>query len=379
METEEVKEKVTPLGINTTNFGYMTVKPKIYRRRNGIMLNQAKKEFNIVKGIAPNVNQEALFNNKRKVFLFGSPSYTNIGDQAIAYAEEKFIKNCFPYYEYIEIMDYATEEGIQLVNKIIKADDVVCFTGGGNLGSLYVDIEEDRRRVIESFKDYRTIVFPQSAFFEDTEEGQVEKKRSQDAYNKNPNLTLVARENQTLAILKDTFQANVLYTPDMVLSLSIEPRNLERDGVLFVLRADKEKVTEESFVSDLMDLVGKDNSVERTDTVLSEVDVIDYADREDQFLKMLDKIGSKKLIITDRLHAMIFSIITKTPCLVFGNSYGKAKHSYNDWLHELSFIEYTDNKDVKEIPAIMERLQSAEPNKIDVREDFQVLKDFFRG
>lgn len=343
------------------------------------MLNQARKEFNIVKGIAPNVNQEVLFNNKRKVFLFGSPSYTNIGDQAIAYAVEKFISNCFPYYEYIEIMDYATEEGIELVKKIIKADDVVCFTGGGNLGSLYVDIEEDRRKVIESFKDYRTIVFPQSAFFEDTEEGQAEKKKSQDAYNKNPNLTLVARENQTLAILKDTFQANVLYTPDMVLSLSVEPRDLEREGVLFVLRADKEKVTEESFVSDLMNLLGKDNPVERTDTVLSEVDVIDYADREPQLLKMLDKIGSKKLIITDRLHAMIFSIITKTPCLVFGNSYGKAKHSYNDWLHELSFIEYTDNKDLKEIPAIMERLQSAEPNKIDVREDFQVLKAFFRG
>lgn len=343
------------------------------------MLNQARKEFTIVKGIAPNVNQEALFNNKRKVFLFGSPSYTNIGDQAIAYAEEKFIKNCFPYYEYIEIMDYATEEGIELVKKIIKADDVVCFTGGGNLGSLYLDIEEDRRKVIESFKDYRTIVFPQSAFFEDTAEGQAEKKKSQEAYNKNPNLTLVARENQTLAILKDTFQANVLYTPDMVLSLSIEPRNLEREGVLFVLRADKEKVTEESFVSDLMDIVGKENPVERTDTVLSEVEVIDYADRESQLLKMLDKIGSKKLIITDRLHAMIFSIITKTPCLVFGNSYGKAKHSYNDWLHELSFIEYTDNKDLKEIPAIIERLQSAEPNKIDVREDFQVLKDFFRG
>lgn len=344
------------------------------------MLNQAKKEeLNMVKGIAPNVDKEALFNNKRKVFLFGSPSYTNIGDQAIAYAEEKFIKNCFPYYEYIEIMDYATEEGIELVKKIINEDDIVCFTGGGNLGSLYVDIEEDRRKVVSSFKDYKTIVFPQSAFFEDTEQGREEKRKSQEAYNQNPNLTLVARENQTLDILKETFQANVIYTPDMVLSLSIEPRELERDGVLFVLRADKEKVTEESFVSDLMDLFGKTESVERTDTVLSEVDVIDYADREKYFLKTLDKIGSKKLIITDRLHAMIFSIITKTPCLVFGNSYGKAKHSYNDWLHELSFIEYTDNKELNDIPAIVERLQKAEPNKIDVKEDFQVLKDFFKG
>jgi len=47
------------------------------------------------KGIAPNVESDALYNDKRKIFLFGSPSYTNIGDQAIAYAEEKFIRNHF--------------------------------------------------------------------------------------------------------------------------------------------------------------------------------------------------------------------------------------------------------------------------------------------
>ncbi|KAB7670736.1 polysaccharide pyruvyl transferase family protein [Bacillus sp. B1-b2] len=331
----------------------------------------------LTKGIAPNVSREALTNNKPKVFLFGSPSYTNIGDQAIAYAIEKLIKNCFPYYEYIEIMDYATVEGIEIVKQIIKQDDIVCFTGGGNLGSLYVDIEEDRRRVIEEFKDYRTIVFPQSAFFEDTEHGRSEEEKSQRAYNQNKHLTLVAREHQTLKRLRETFQANVLYTPDLVLSLQIEPRNLEREGVMFVLREDKEKITEENFVSKLTDILSGNYSVERTDTVLSEIDTIDYADREQNLLKMLDKIGSKKLIITDRLHAMIFSILTKTPCLVFGNSYGKAKHSYEDWLQELNFIEYTDSKDVEHIQVMIDRLLEAEPNRINLTEDFQVLKDYF--
>lgn len=84
------------------------------------MTVQKIKGKKLVKGIAPNVEPEALLNDKRKVFLFGSPSYTNIGDQAIAYAEEKFIKNHFPYYEYIEIMDYATDEGIELVKEIIR-------------------------------------------------------------------------------------------------------------------------------------------------------------------------------------------------------------------------------------------------------------------
>lgn len=333
----------------------------------------------LVKGIGPNVDAEAFVNNKRKVFLFGSPSYTNIGDQAIAYAEENFIKNHFPYYEYIEIMDYATDAGIEFVKEVIKENDIVCFTGGGNLGNLYLDIEEDRRKVIQAFKDYKTIVFPQSVYFEDTEEGRLENWKTQEAYHQNPNLTLVARESQTLDRFKETFRSNVIYTPDMVLSLDIEPRDLQRDGVLFILREDKEKVTEEEFISELMRWTEKITYVERTDTVLTDIETIDYGDRENYFLKMLDKIGSRKLIITDRLHAMIFSIMTKTPCLVFGNSYGKAKHSYRDWLEVLNFIEYTDKQDIVELEQMIKHLLKAEPNSIDLRNAYQPLRDFFKS
>ncbi|MCY8717855.1 MULTISPECIES: polysaccharide pyruvyl transferase family protein [unclassified Bacillus (in: firmicutes)] len=341
------------------------------------MTVQEIKGKKLVKGIAPNVEPEALLNDKRKVFLFGSPSYTNIGDQAIAYAEEKFIKNRFPYYEYIEIMDYATDEGIELVKEIIREDDIVCFTGGGNLGNLYLDIEEDRRKVFSAFKDYKSISLPQSVYFEDTEEGNKEKKKTQDAYHQNPNLTIAARETQTLDVVKETFDSNVIFTPDMVLSLDIVPKEIERDGVLFILRADKEKVTDEDFISQMMKWAEKTTYAERTDTVLDTVDTIDYADREKHFMEMLDRIGSSKLVITDRLHAMIFSIITKTPCLVFGNSYGKAKHSYRDWLESLNFIEYTDKNDVEELERMIDRLLQAEPNDVDLSKDFQPLVDFF--
>lgn len=342
------------------------------------MTEQTIKGKKLVKGIAPNVKAEDLLNDKRKVFLFGSPSYSNIGDQAIAYSIEKFIKNHFPYYEYIEIMDYATNEGIELVKEIIKENDIVGFTGGGNLGSLYLDIEEDRRKVFEAFKDYQTISFPQSVFFEDTEDGNMEKKKTQDAYHQNRKLTIAARERQTLDVVKETFESDVIYTPDMVLSLLIEPKELPRDGFLFILRADKEKVTEEGFISELMQWAEQSTSVERTDTVLADPTFIDYEDRENYFLQMLDKIGSSKLVITDRLHAMIFSIITKTPCLVFGNSYGKAKHSYHDWLEDLNFIEYTEEKDIDKLEEIAERLMEAEPNSIDLREDFQPLKNLLK-
>lgn len=215
-------------------------------------------------------------------------------------------------------------------------------------------------------------------YFEDTEEGNKEKKKTQNAYHQNSNLTIAARETQTLDVVKETFNSDVIFTPDMVLSLDIEPRELERDGVLFILRADKEKVTDEDFVSQMMKWAEKTTYVERTDTVLDTVDTIDYAEREKHFLEMLDRISSSKLVITDRLHAMIFSIITKTPCLVFGNSYGKAKHSYRDWLEGLNFIEYTDKQDIEKLEQMIDRLLQAEPNGVDVAQDFQPLIDFFK-
>ncbi|SNZ03384.1 Exopolysaccharide biosynthesis protein EpsI, predicted pyruvyl transferase [Terribacillus aidingensis] len=336
---------------------------------------------NLTKGIGPNVSPEAFTNDKRKIFLFGSPSYTNIGDQAIAYSIEQFITSRFPYYEYIEIMDYATDEGIEFVKKIIHEDDIVMFTGGGNLGSLYLDIEEDRRKVFAAFKDYKSISMPQSVFFENNEHGEQEKKKTQDAYHQNKNLTIAARENQTLDIVRQTFDSNVIYTPDMVMSLDYVPRQKEREGVMFFLRADKEKVMEEDFVAELMEWTKKYGSVDRADTVLDEkvVPTIDYADREKHFLEMLDLISSKKLIVTDRLHAMIFSILTKTPCLVFGNSYGKAKHSYQDWLSSIRFVEYTDSKDVELLEQLADKLMQEEPNEVDLRKDYQPLVDFFRS
>ncbi len=111
-------------------------------------------------------------------------------------------------------MDYATEEGIELVKEIIKDNDIVCFTGGGNLGSLYLE----------------------------NEAGKIEMKKSQEAYHQNRNLTISVRESQTLDVVKETFKSDVIYTPDMVLSLDIVPKELERDGVLFISRADKERL-----------------------------------------------------------------------------------------------------------------------------------------
>jgi exopolysaccharide biosynthesis predicted pyruvyltransferase EpsI len=55
------------------------------------------------------------------------------------------------------------------------------------------------------------------------------------------------------------------------------------------------------------------------------------SNRKNETFKFINDISGKKLIITDRLHGMIFSIITNTPCIIFGNNYHKIESSYYSW------------------------------------------------
>ena len=49
-----------------------------------------------------------------------------------------------------------------------------------------------------------------------------------------------------------------------------------------------------------------------------------------------------KLVITDRLHGMIFAAISETPCIVFSNYNHKVGGTY-EWIKQLPYIRYVEN------------------------------------
>src|SRR5699024_103589 len=208
---------------------------------------------------------EGLPEEPQRFYMFGGPTYNNLGDQAIAHAEKRFFDKFFPEIAYIEIPEPNTDQAIEELLPLLRADDIIGYTGGGNIGSVYLNHEEPRRKVFSTFVNNKTISFPQSVNFEDNEKGQEELHKSQAAYQKNPNLTVVARESQTLEYLKQNFDVNVIYTADIVLSLKPDRPEFDRDGVLFIMREDSEKVTEERLLEELSkNLNYLDDEVERT-------------------------------------------------------------------------------------------------------------------
>ena len=89
------------------------------------------------------------------MFLLQTPVHSNLGDHAIAYAELLLLQNL----SVIEITDYQLNILLKfpdIIRKII-GDCEILITGGGNLGTLWISIEENIRRVLELFSENRII------------------------------------------------------------------------------------------------------------------------------------------------------------------------------------------------------------------------------
>ncbi|MEE6669595.1 polysaccharide pyruvyl transferase family protein [Pediococcus acidilactici] len=323
-----------------------------------------------------NVVHELPKNDQPKFFMFGVPSYTNLGDQAISLAERKYIEAEFPEYQYIEIVEEDDDAAIPIVKQCITRQDIVAFTGGGNMGNLYLNHERARRKVFSTFTNNLTISFPQSIHFEDNEAGIYEQKLSQAAYQKNQNLVLVARDAQSYHRMQTTFNNKVIFTPDMVLYMQpMNEKKLTRQGSLFVLRRDSEKVVKDTVIQNIKALLSTHQPIEFTDTVLDTVKTITPNTREELFKKELSLFSGQEIVITDRWHAMVFSVLTGTPCLLMGNSYGKGKHAYFDWLEHINWISYTDEEDTARIKQEIKVVMEASTHAYDLRPDFKQLHD----
>ncbi|GBG95872.1 general stress protein 30 [Ligilactobacillus salitolerans] len=307
--------------------------------------------------------------NQQRFFMFGIPTYNNLGDQMIGFAQKLFFQRYFPQLQYIEITEPQTDQAIAELLPEVRSSDMVGFIGGGNIGSYYLNHERARRKVFGTFVNNLTISFPQSVNFAQTAQGQRELGLSQAAYGKNPNLTLCARETQTFRRFQQYFDNNVLFTGDMVMTLDPLPGDVKREGILLVMRHDDEKVTEDDLLAKLTEQLTKmGQEVEQTDTVVpfkagdgQENDPskspLRLNERWQLFTDKLDELRKAKVVITDRLHGMIFSVITQTPCLVFDNSYGKASTSYYNWFEDLNYVQHTTEKDPQKIIQIVKELE----------------------
>lgn len=275
------------------------------------------------------------------IILMGTPHHANIGDLAIAYSEEKMIKDLFPNKKLYIMQEEKLDICAKKVKNYIKNDDIILLHGGGNIGDTYVTPEKGRRTVISTFPENEIIIFPQTAYFESEEELNTSKK----IYNAHKHLIIMAREKMSYEFIKKHFYNTKIYlTPDIVMSLK-ETSNEQRNGILLMFRRDKEKTLGNDITASIIKYVkGHFDSYKISDMNIGTKPVNNISEklRKEILENKFKELQKAKLVITDRLHGMIFSAITETPCVVFDSLTHKIVKSY-DWLKNLGYIQMCDN------------------------------------
>ena len=297
-----------------------------------------------------NVYKKLFRKNPKTVFLVLTPEHGNLGDHAIALAEkELLLKN---HIDYIEITDRQVNE-MRRKNELNILDGFpILINGGGNIGTLWPNVEMAMRDIIEQNPKSSIALLPNTAYFEKTDQGTEEFNKTINIYKCHKQLHLYLREKISYSLFKNVCQ-NVKLIPDMVLSLNRCNNNVQRHGCLLCLRGDREKTLTEKDSQFIKEEVSSlFNDVYITDMVVSHNIVKD--EREEELEKKFDQVRSAELVVTDRLHGMIFATITGTPCVVVDSKSPKLRGCY-EWIKNLDYIRFADNpmliiEEYKKIP-----------------------------
>lgn len=283
--------------------------------------------------------------SKPTVFIVDTPSHGNLGDHAIAYAEIEFIEKHFQNFQLFEVSEDDFNSTILNIKKHIKPCDIVILSGGGNLGNEYILDEKIRRKTIKLLSNNPIFIFPQTMYFTKTIKGFFQKQISRFIYKAHNNLTICAREEKSYELLNKYFENNnILLVPDIVLSLNLTDSNINRENkVLLLLRDDKESVVQEEEISKLVNIKCSEENYlfEKYDTVVKYN--VNSKTRNSELNFIFQKIKKSSVVVTDRLHGMIFCAITSTPCIVLSNYNYKVKGVYERWLKKCTYIKFVDN------------------------------------
>lgn len=305
-----------------------------------------------------------------KVVVATCPDYGNLGDQAIAYAERLYLTTHTPC-STVMLYGPLQKQWKTLVAQV-QPDDVICLQGGGSLGTLYECYENERLAIIDKFTHNKIVLLPHTFSYGDSEYEHRYLRHMRTVYSRHPDLHLIAREKMTYSRMKEHFSnTNVLLTPDIALSLPpLSYSNNDRHGLYLCLRNDGERKMD-AHASDVIKNAANNrfDMVVQTDTMHSS-NKLKPEEGEAAVRDKIAELARAQLVVTDRIHGMIFCALSGTPCIALDNSSGKVGQEY-EWLKDLPYMHFA--YDVREAVAMISEVD-LEPGRFPA-EDFAPLFD----
>lgn len=275
------------------------------------------------------------------------PDHANVGDSAIWVGEMKILTQMVgmgPRYACL-CDDY---DPVEL--RRLHPDGPILIHGGGNLGDLWMRHQLVREAVIRDFKDRTIIQLPQSIQFQS-------EQRAKDfaaLIKGHGAVHVLTRDRRSHDYALERFGSNVKLCPDSAFGIGpIEPPVSAIAEAFCLMREDSEKTgVDHAPLRALANAMSDDWLYEpRSFNALAPIQIAPRylvsghlnkqawrqcryrylaEGRVDRGLRML---AQGKVVVTDRLHAHILSVLMGLPNIVLDNNYGKI-HGYIDaWTH----------------------------------------------
>jgi len=294
------------------------------------------------------------------VGLLDYPNNSNVGDSLIWLGEIAYLGSRKIPIRYVsDIHNHKSDRLRQSLDK----SSVILMHGGGNFGTLWPHEQAFRLKTLKEFAGIPVIQMPQSIHFGDDD--VLEETRS--AIQRHGNFTLVVRDKPSYDFAVAQFECKVFLCPDMAFFIGpIESgRNFTFDR--FILsRTDHEKSG--NWINDLAGLnpevsVDVDDWLEQgvPEKILNRIQrhtagFRAVADPSNQTLLKLwhalakarmargrELLERGRVVISDRLHVHILSILLNKPHILIDNSYGKLSSLHQAWTRPYEGVKFVNN------------------------------------
>lgn len=276
--------------------------------------------------------------------LLDYPFHANVGDNAIWLGEQRVLSALGARVLYTA--NLSAYDPNRLAERLAGRGTILLH-GGGNLGDLWPEHQRVREEVVAAFPDYPIIQLPQSICFRDP----AALRRAKAVFDRHPNLTLLIRDQNSLDIARNTFQARSILCPDMALALGeLKRAGRPRVDVLALCRSDHETAAQaqpggtapwkcQDWVTPprglrsgvwraLRRLHRYHGALGRRGTGLYHFYGLMARQRLEYGRRLLSRA---RVVVTDRLHGHVLSLLLGIPHVIMDDRYGKMRSFYETW------------------------------------------------
>ncbi len=311
----------------------------------------------------------ALLPRGSRVALVNFPNHANAGDPALWLGERAALDRTGA--EVVYTASWASYDPDTLRREL--GDGTVLIHAGANFGDLYPHRQAStRERLLADLPDLRTIQLPQSIHFEEPDNRDRLRRLCED----HSDFTLLTREPQSQAYAQQWFAVPSLLCPDPAFSLGMRALPAEpTTDVLWLARTDPEASGYE-----IPDAYGI--AIEQLDW-LAPLDeepswppgdrwwrainstLLPRYERGSGLARRLWRLNARTfeplaerwvdrgcrilargcVVVTDRLHGHLLSLLQGTPHVVLDNNYGKLRSVYDHWTYQCSLTHWADSPD----------------------------------